>query len=741
MDFNASSSSSSRGTCDENERIKNLMRQHLPMAKTYSTRKEGRLAAQFVSVAAGGQGIRGDNNVSWGKCLTMRCESMFKPPPNSNKKGATCLCSDPKHESEFLGDDFECERKEGEGERAYKSRFLQAKIDYGEEKGHCSFLAVLKCVKCGEFEEWKFQTMKNDLNYLPHSATCLHNGKLRGGNVVKVMKKAISSNKESSGKKVIDMMVDKSHIGRGNLPSGSTLYRAQGKVKNEAFKWYDKNYERLEDYLIELKKENPSFRVTIVKDNENRFLRLFIGIGTSMQILKHAGLDVYGIDSCHFKHDVVKGMQIHLLVSNQGAWQNVILAMSIDINESCESYCFFASECKEMGIVRDLFTARQGCIPTKPVLFSDGMKGVLQVIETWSNGNVHHALCARHLLNSLRAWLKCRKKNCTVNVMKWYAMIRASTEEDFVKNYNALLQTNGDIELYLQNIKKEQYSQSHMLNLPTPVGCRSWITSNLVEGANGSIVEERNLDPYNFVHEMMTSAATKLSKQIKTVNDLVKAGCRISDKALELVRKEKRLIRERSYGVKPINDPKHFLVSDNTSTSRRSHQVCIDPKHPSCTLCDTFYQWGIPCRHILSAIMHDDESMHLLQPESRGLFYKSFFHPGYLVSNLQLAYKDCKIILPSAPVGEPIELITINEENKLEEKSVDRQEERMQPPANFTLENYSTKKHPGRPRNKRIRSRGDTESGGGSRLRQRPKVRQGRSGAGKANIALLDVLF
>ena len=279
-----------------------------------------------------------------------------------------------------------------------------------------------------------------------------------------------------------------------------------------------------------------------------------------------------------------------------------------------------------------------------------------------------------------------------------------------------------------------------MLNLePTPVGCRRWITSNLAEGSNGCIVKFRTLDPYNCVHQLMTYAASRLHYQRETVEKLVKTGRKISDKARDLYLEQMKLARiNTAYSVTRINDSTHFLVKDSQSDTRRSHQVCIDPKNPSCTQCDTWVQYAIPCRHILLALMKDDKSQYLLSPGSRELFYESFFHPGYLVANLQLAYKDCKINLPHAPVGEPIDLIEVDddEEDTLEEKSDNTS---MKPPPEFSLENYENKKRPGRRRIKRVRNNGAKASDGGQRIRKRSKMRQGRSAVGNENLGLLDI--
>ena len=85
------------------------------------------------------------------------------------------------------------------------------------------------------------------------------------------------------------------------LPSKSSLYRAKLSVKHNADGLYTENWAKLESYLEQLAHLNPSMRVVLEKDDGNRFLRYFIGFGTSIEILKNVGLGLQAIDACHTK--------------------------------------------------------------------------------------------------------------------------------------------------------------------------------------------------------------------------------------------------------------------------------------------------------------------------------------------------------------------------------------------------------------------------------------------------------
>ena len=154
-----------------------------------------------------------------------------------------------------------------------------------------------------------------------------------------------------------------SSITVANLPSKSALYQQQLIIKHEDIQWYTLNWARLETYLLDLKERNPELTVRLEKDEDNRFWRMFIGYTPNIGVLRNAGLDVYALDSCHVKHLVAKGMQLHILAASQGANRNLLVAFSLDRTESAESYQFFGLMCQSMGLM-DLFGIDRNFVPS-----------------------------------------------------------------------------------------------------------------------------------------------------------------------------------------------------------------------------------------------------------------------------------------------------------------------------------------------------------------------------------------
>lgn len=179
---------------------------------------------------------------------------------------------------------------------------------------------------------WKFKDLGNGLNYHPHNSDCTSVGKIKGELLRKIMKPSIEANRFMQGKQAKQAVTGAgSSISLTNLPSNSSMYRHQKHIAHEDLQWYTENWGRLEDYMHDLQISNPEWRVVLDKEFENRFTKLFVGYYPNLSALINAGLDVYGLDSCHLKHIIVKGMQLHILVACQGANRNVILAISLDV--------------------------------------------------------------------------------------------------------------------------------------------------------------------------------------------------------------------------------------------------------------------------------------------------------------------------------------------------------------------------------------------------------------------------
>ena len=109
-----------------------------------------------------------------------------------------------------------------------------------------------------------------------------------------------------SGKQVVNAMTGgNTSVSLPMLPSKSPLYQTKLSVKQDSDGLYTEDWAKLKPYLEHLAHLNPSIRVFLEKDDNNRFLQYFIGFGTSIEILTNFGLGLQAIDACHTKNHIV----------------------------------------------------------------------------------------------------------------------------------------------------------------------------------------------------------------------------------------------------------------------------------------------------------------------------------------------------------------------------------------------------------------------------------------------------
>lgn len=740
------------------------MSEKLPLLKTYKCRKDAMAALKIAVFEAGRHGIMVDEKSSGKKRVVAYCSSLFKLPEGRSKGRKVCILH-----NELEG--FLCEKREGESRMLHAMRKKKEKEAYAITKGYCGFKAILNCTSGRSMEKarlleelsadvspvdgneadlftqsldekdfvWRFHDFANGLNYCPHSTSCTCVAVLTGNVLQTLMKPKISANKHMSGKQVKAAIFGSgSNITLANCPSKSSLYRQHKVIKNEDLQWYTENWARLEYYLQNLNALNVDLHVVLCKDTENRFQRMFIGYKQNLRVIKKAGLDYYGIDSCHVKHQVANGMQLHILVSSQGADRNVIIAFSLDVTESSGSYEFFGLQCRDMGIM-DVFQIDRDFVPQKAVLFSDGMKGSEAVVNVWGR-NVHHALCARHISGAARDWLKEQRsvaQDCNKNINdvrskvkvpvatlhdnEIFKLCRASTEHEYRTEINNLSQSNEFAAQYMLRKNITSYSQYAMTKMtPKPAFCQTRITSGCVEGTNGVLCDLRKEDPYNMIHGINLYVAERYHAHKMEIQGWEAKGKIISPHATTLFMSERNLATvNHAYRVHRIGMTS-FSVVDSLSKSRISHNVNIDKNNPSCRPCSFWSQHGIPCRHMILGIsMYAPE----LLAADREDFFNNFFHPSFLVKNLAAGYEGGEFIMPDHPVGPALPEIIHIDSDTVEKKAPLK----MLPPISFGLEDYEGKNKRGRPRIKRIRTRG-AKSGDGEGLMNRNKNLDSRDG-------------
>ena len=400
----------------------------------------------------------------------------------------------------------------------------------------------------------------------------------------------------------------------------------------------------------------------------------------------------------------------------------------------------------------DVFCIDRVFVPQKAVLFSDGMKGIDAVVKVWG-GNVHHALCGRHLSGANRDWLKAQRaaalehnrktNNIQLKVQvpivnlhdhQIFRLCRASTEHEFRTEMNNLSRSNEYAAKYMHKKNTLSYSQYAMTNMkPRPVFCQSRITSGCVEGTNGVLCDLRKEDPYNMVHGINMYVAEQYNLHKIEILGWLSEGKNISPHGADLFVSERDLATTNiAYKINRIG-LMLFSVVDTASIKRTQHTIDINFDNPSCRPCSFWSQHGIPCRHMILGISTYAPK---LLSDDREKFFNNFFHPSFLVKNLASGYEGGDFTMPDHPVG-PALPVTIHIDSDSDSENIVKEAPlKMLPPISFGLEDYQGKNKRGRPRTKRIRSRG-AKSGDGERLRNRNKNMDTRDYIPQSNLEAL----
>ena len=566
--------------------------------------------------------------------------------------------------------------------------------------------------------------------------------------LVKLMDSAISANPEMSAKQRNHaLQSSRDPLNSAMFPAKSTMYRAQRQIKEKELKYYNTYWSRLEVYVKDLQTLNndrtdgrPRWLTKVYRDTDQRhFKRFFVGIGPALRICKHAGLDQYALDATFTKHDVVNGMQYHILCGRSGANRRIPLAISLEQTESNATYECFGRMCRKFG-VQDVLQLEPGNFDRRCCVISDGAKGTNKFTQSFkvdppsSKRAPFRTRCAKHLANSCRAHLiTLKRKNSAVNCAfadaQVYRIAEAASEKAFNAAMKSLNRKFPDAAKYLMQSDPSQWNYYHMAHKHR-VGGFGHKTSNTVEGFNGTIVEWRKQHPYIFLHSLVTYVNTTFRNHKIEARKWEEEGRLITPYASNMFEKEKRLFLDRAFNIQQSGDVETFHVCDLNSKHKVRHTVCISEARPSCKPCDTWCQHKIPCRHMIAALHKYKKNMLV---EDRDSFLRCYFHPAYHVESLNKAYENIEMEIPHAKTGSDDEIVVISSDNggggggggDDDDDDDEVQDENpkhlpMLPPNKYTLETYKLNKRPGRKRTKRFRSRGGTASDGGANPPQGP---------------------
>jgi|EP00505_MAST-04D_sp_SCG-Rhode-Island_P001732 hypothetical protein len=224
--------------------VADVMAKKLPLGKEYECRKDAVQALRLAILEATGHAVAVDKTASGRARFVTRCKSLFKLPTGQERGTKQCVL--------YQLEGFTCGQEAGETPRAYARRRLAEAEAFAKTKGFCAFKAVCtrrkaKAIKAKAIKDdgaddgggnskyvWKWKIIGDGKNYFPHDESCTSVGKATGPLLKEIMKAKIASNPHMSGKQVAAAMTGVgSSISLANLPSKSSMYRQQHKIKHE----------------------------------------------------------------------------------------------------------------------------------------------------------------------------------------------------------------------------------------------------------------------------------------------------------------------------------------------------------------------------------------------------------------------------------------------------------------------------------------------------------------------------
>ena len=315
---------------------------------------------------------------------------------------------------------------------------------------------------------------------------------------------------------------------------------------------------------------------------------------------------------------------------------------------------------------------------------------------------MHHAFCSKHLANALRLHLtKEKKRNPNLKPAKFtdkqlYTLQNKSSLRKFNDAMKELKGLNPTAHNYLLKKKDpKKWSVAVMGDLkPKRVPCFSQKTSNAVEGTFGVLrnLGIRELHPYKATDAILRYTSERFGILQKQAEKWKSEKKTFTPFISEKISKETKCLTPHNLMLEQCGDMCMYICYD---VGRTAYTVNIDEEKPSCQ-CQFFKQFVAPCRHLQAAIQRYN-AKHKSSPDEQKRLSR-YCHSGYLVDQHITGFSKKNLLTRPPIVSGP------------GVASIDDNDDAMKPPIGCTMEDFKSRRKPGRPSKvTRKRSRGSEE--------------------------------
>ncbi len=416
------------------------------------------------------------------------------------------------------------------------------------------------------------------------------------------------------------------------------------------FQDYDGNWSKLDRWGKEFVQSNPGSKFHLEVDEEGRFRRMFVGIGSAARVAKKTGIEFSGIDATFFRHVKYKGRAL-ILVTRDGNNQILLIAWVIASQENSVNYVYMAEKIKEWGGVEEYLNRPQ------QLMYSDRHKGIPAFETQFTCGTAN---CIVHIADNAEEWVR-KKAGAQVSNMlitsvhlptsvhttytqhthkqaasfdkdHIHRIQKCTTREDYQRELDLFKRGYPEAAFYLDT--KCDHSKTFLYSiLEQGYTTHGHNTSNIVEIMNNIIRKARYRDPYHLIDFMLKWHGRKLAERQDIGTKLKEKKRLLTIYGHTMLGIRENIAYEERLKAQEQGDGKYLVIHESDEgTTERYH---VDLKNKTCS-CPFLRTHRIPCEHVIVVLDNLDCRG---TPDQWDTFRKEWIAPYFWSENYIDAYE------------------------------------------------------------------------------------------------------
>ena len=442
-------------------------------------------------------------------------------------------------------------------------------------------------------------------------------------------------------------------------------YRVQQELNRNDSVSFASDHQKLRPYLAALEAKNPGTRTAMRVGADDKLQGMFYTIGAVADVAMKCCVHVLAMDAAAMKHEKYSGQAL-VLEGLDGDGKIHILAIAQVPKENEAWYVWFLQQCIASGLGPFIKESDMAIISDR----HKGMPGALREVIPL----VYSANCTKHLITNM----------CAANIgfqagpQTWavWELQKADSRAAYTAQRAVLATLNPKAVDYLDNVGPETWC---MFAIDTAgFKMHGMRTSNIVEAENARLLGARSMAPIAFLDETVRLEMKALSAARQQAAKYVHNGQLLTGKA---AKHDKMVTGQSQRCSAQDSDGNVFYITYEGAAEQNRREVNLEQKTCSCR---RWQQLLMPCFHAVRAARAAGRL------QDTNVWYQHAYGQIYIAKNYLVAMRSDCIKLP--------QLADLVPDGRTKPAQWERQ--------------------PGRPRHRRIRSRGCTD--GANPPRKRP---------------------